>query len=290
MVMHRPVARGRYTPDDDPLTLLASAVGSKIEEWPVERLSHYQARWVWPPTFKNGPEWDAFVEDIRASAIREPLIVLPDGQVVDGGHRLDAARDVALENAPVRVLSLNLPLSDCDRFALEHWAVMDTLARRQLSRHETRGLIIDLENAMAEFQRSGVTLPLYRRRRVAKLAELLGMSAAHTKQVLAIAHRGSRELRNRVKAGTLGVDTAYRVLTGRIGEASTGAGGLPAWRLEIDRLVAEATAMLSLTLDLALGRGGPQRERSEAARVLESAADEVAQLRQTVQQWFDSAA
>ena len=155
--MSRSTARVRHTPDDDPLTLLASAIDAKIEEWPIERLSHYQARWVWPPTFKNGPEWQPFVEDIRASGIREPLIVLPDGQVVDGGHRLEAARDVPLENAPVRVLSLTLPLSDSDRFALENWAVMDTLARRQLNRHETRGLIIDIEHAMAELQRSGVT-------------------------------------------------------------------------------------------------------------------------------------
>jgi len=288
--MSRSTARVRHTPDDDPLTLLASAIDAKIEEWPIERLSHYQARWVWPPTFKNGPEWQPFVEDIRASGIREPLIVLPDGQVVDGGHRLEAARDVPLENAPVRVLSLTLPLSDSDRFALENWAVMDTLARRQLNHHETRGLIIDIEHAMAELQRSGVTVPTYRRGRIAKLAELLGMSAAHIKQVLAIAHRGSQELRKRVKAGTLGVDTAYRILTGKIGEASTEADGAPAWRLEIDRLMAEATAMVSLTLDLPLASGARQRGRSEAARVLETAADEVAQLRQTVREWCDSAA
>jgi len=282
-------ARVSHTPNDDPFTLLASAIDPKIEAWPVERLSHYQARWVWPPTFKNGPEWQPFVDDIRATGIQEPLIVLPDGQVVDGGHRLDAARDIALETAPVRVLSLPLPLSDSDRFALENWAVMDTLARRQLSRHEMRGLIIDLEHAMAELQASGVTLLLYRRCRIAKLAELLGMSGTHTKQVLAIAHRGSRELRNRVKAGTLGVDTAYRLLTGKIGDVSTGADAAPEWRLEIDRLMAEATAMLSLILDLALASGARQRDRVEAAHALELAADEVAQLRLTVEEWYESA-
>src|SRR5437773_6554754 len=117
MVMHRPVARGRYTPDDDPLTLLASAIDPKIEEWPVERLSHYQARWVWPPTFKNGPEWQPFVEDVRATGIREPLIALPGGHVVDGGHPLDAAPELAVETVPVRGLSLEMPLSDADRFA-----------------------------------------------------------------------------------------------------------------------------------------------------------------------------
>ena len=288
--MMRRTARAPRTADDDPLTLLASAIDPAIEEWPLNRLSHYQARWVWPPTFKNGPEWQPFVEDIRAAGIRDPLIVLSDGQVVDGGHRLDAAREVGLKTAPVRVLALELPLGDSDRFALENWAVMDTLARRQLSRHEMGGLIIDIEHAMAELDKRGVTLPASRRGRVAQLAELLGMGAAHTKQVLAIAHRGSQELRTRVKAGTLAVDTAYRILTGKIGEASTGGDGTPGWRLEIDRLMAEAAAMLSLTLDLGFASGARQRGRSEAARVLENAADEVAQLRLTVQEWHDSAA
>ena len=244
--MTRRTTRAPHTTDDDPLTLLASAIDPKIEEWPVERLSHYQARWVWPPTFKNGPEWQPFVEDVRATGIREPLIALPGGHVVDGGHRLDAARELALETVPVRVLSLEMPLSDADRFALENWAVMHALARRQLNRHEMRGLIIDLEHAGVELEKSGVTLPIHRSGRIAKLAELLGMSAAHAKQILAIAYRGSRELQDRVKAGTLSVDAAYRILTGKIGEASTGANGTPGWQLEIDRLAGEATVMLSL--------------------------------------------
>jgi hypothetical protein len=275
--------------DDDRLTLLASAIDSKIEEWPLRRLSHYQARWVWPPTFKNGPEWQPFVEDVRANGIREPLIALPDGQVIDGGHRLDAARELALETVPVRVLSLELPLSDADRFALENWAVMHALARRQLSRHEMRGLIIDLEHAVVELQNVGVTLPIDRRRRVAKLAEVLGMSAAHAKQILAIAHRGSRELQDRVKAGALSVDAAYRMLTDKIGEVSAAANGTPRWQLEIDRLAGEAAAMTSLCLDRALAGDADRRDRVEAALALETAADEIAQLQRMVEAWCDSA-
>jgi len=275
--------------DDDSLTLLASAIDSKIEEWPLGRLSHYQARWVWPPTFKNGPEWQPFVEDVRANGIREPLIALPDGQVVDGGHRLDAARDLAFETVPVRVLSLELPLRDADRFALENWAVMHALARRQLSRHEMRALIIDLEHAVVELQKVGVALPIDRRGRIAKLAEVLGMSTAHAKQILAIAHRGSQELQDRVKVGTLSVDAAYRILTGKIGDVSAAANGTLGWQLEIDRLAGEAAAMLSLCLKRALAGDADRRDRVEAARVLETAADEIAELRRTVETWCDAA-
>jgi hypothetical protein len=289
-VISRRAVRVSHTPDDDPLTLLASAIDPQIEEWPIERLCHYQARWVWPPSFTDSREWQPFVDDVRAVGIHEPLIVLPDGQVVDGGHRLDAARAIALKTAPVRVLSLPLPLSDADRFALENWAVMGALARRRLDRHETQGLIIDLEHAMADLQASGVTIPLYRRDRIARLAELLGMSATHTKRVLAIAHRGSQELRSRVKAGTLAVDTAYRILTGKIGEASPGADGVPAWQSDIDRLIAESAAMLSIILGVALASDARERERRDAARVLEDTADEVAQLRETVREWCESAA
>jgi hypothetical protein len=119
---------------------------------------------------------------------------------------------------------------------------------------------------------------------------MLGMSAAHTKQVLSIAHRGSQELRNRVKAGTLAVDTAYRILTGKIGEASPRGESVPAWPVEIDRLTAEATAALSLASDLALPNAVRQRNRRETASALETAANEIAELRLTVQGWLDSAA
>ena len=287
--MTRSATRVPSTTEDDPLTLLASAIDPKIEEWPVERLSHYQARWVWPPTFKDGPEWQAFVDDVRTTGIREPLIALPDGQVVDGGHRLDAARELGLETVPVRVLSLEMPLSDSDRFALENWAVMHALARRQLNRYEMRGLIIDLEHAVVELQEAGVTLPIHGSGRVAKLAALLGMSAAHAKQILAIAHRGSKALQERVKAGTLSVDAAYRTLTGKIAEASTKTNGTPGWQLEIDRLAGEATAVLTLCLERALASGAHRRDRVEAALALETAADEMAQLRRMVEEWCDSA-
>ena len=38
--MSRSTARVRHTPDDDPLTLLASAIDAKIEEWPIERFAY----------------------------------------------------------------------------------------------------------------------------------------------------------------------------------------------------------------------------------------------------------
>ena len=47
--------------------------------------------------------------------------------------------------------------------------------------------------------------------------------------------------------------------------------------------------MLSLILDLALASGARQRDRVEAAQALELAADEVAQLRLTVEEWYESA-
>ena len=80
---------------------------------------------------------------------------------------------------------------------------MDTLARRQLSRHEMRGLIIDLEHAMAELQASGVTLLLYRRCRITKLAELLGMSVRKIQYKL-------HEYQSAPKSGAAAVEPAGR--------------------------------------------------------------------------------
>ncbi|MHB8312376.1 MAG: ParB N-terminal domain-containing protein, partial [Candidatus Dormibacteria bacterium] len=46
-------------------------------------------------------EWRAFLEDVRERGVLEPLRLAPDGvTVLDGRHRLRAARDLGLEAVP----------------------------------------------------------------------------------------------------------------------------------------------------------------------------------------------
>lgn len=56
----------------------------------------------WP---KEAPEWGAFVEDIRASGICHPIQILPDGRVVDGETRRQAALALGLKSVPVEVVA-----------------------------------------------------------------------------------------------------------------------------------------------------------------------------------------
>jgi hypothetical protein len=282
------------TAGDDPLTLLATAVETTIEWRPVASLAHYQRRWVWPPRFTGGWEWNTLVESVRTHGVREPLIVLDDGQVVDGGHRFDAAREVGLQYVPTRRLVLPLPLSDADRFALERWAVMDTLARRHLTRRDITALVMDLEHAESTLRGQGLETPACHRRarRLERLAELIGMSPSHVKQILYIAHRGSQELRDDVRAGRIHIDAAYKALTRKIAaQVGCTPPSAPASsvRAELDQLVGDGEAFIGLVAGVARA-DGPAARPAAAAEALEAAAERVAELRRALDGEVDIAA
>jgi hypothetical protein len=52
-------------------------------------------------------EWEAFLEDVRFCGVREPLTVQKDGPVLDGRHRLRAAKECRLETVPARLVDLS---------------------------------------------------------------------------------------------------------------------------------------------------------------------------------------
>lgn len=52
-------------------------------------------------------EWKAFLEDVRANGVIEPLVIQRDGPVLDGRHRLDAARECGFEVVPYREVELS---------------------------------------------------------------------------------------------------------------------------------------------------------------------------------------
>jgi ParB/Sulfiredoxin domain len=98
--------------------LPAATIGP--EEWrPTRTLKPYVARFVRLPSFREGPRGELLWRLIREAGIRDALLVLPDGQVVDGVHRLEAARALNISDVPVRVLTLPMPLSESDRLCLE---------------------------------------------------------------------------------------------------------------------------------------------------------------------------
>jgi hypothetical protein len=96
----------------------ADAVGP-LEWWPTKRLRPYAARHVRLPPFRDTPSWAILRHLVKESGVREALLVLPDGQVIDGAHRLELAKALDLPEVPVRVLTVPKPLRDLDRLQLE---------------------------------------------------------------------------------------------------------------------------------------------------------------------------
>jgi hypothetical protein len=189
----------------------------------VERLSHYPYAWVWPPSFSHTWAHQELRRAIAMDGVQEPLVILPNGQVIDGGHRLDLARELGITEVPVHVVPVELPLDDDQRMLIEEWAAIRAIARRQLTQQQIIGLLMDLDEAVRQWDRERVSRANLRRgtapprpvrlvERTQDLAELTGWSASLVKRLLAIARRGSSELAEQVRSGKRTVDEAHRAL------------------------------------------------------------------------------
>jgi len=84
------------------------------------------------------PEWADLVDSIQADGVREPLRILADGTVLDGRHRLRAARGLKLERAPCLVIDLK------DEAAQIAYMVQAATLRRQLSKSQLAAISVDL--------------------------------------------------------------------------------------------------------------------------------------------------
>jgi hypothetical protein len=125
------------------LGLPADAVGP-VEWWSPKRLRPYAARYVRLPLFRGSPSWAILQHLVSESGVREPLLVLPDGQVVDGTHRLELAKGLGLPEVPVRVLTVPKPLRDSDRIQLETTLAVLAAGRRHIVPSRVQGLLLGL--------------------------------------------------------------------------------------------------------------------------------------------------
>jgi ParB-like chromosome segregation protein Spo0J len=216
----------------DARTALATVLHKTPGLRPIADLRHYAPRWIWPPEYRRSWEWKKLCQTIADCGLREPLVALTDGRVIDGGHRLEAAREVGLDTVPVLVADIPLPLDDDARWAIEEWAVVNAIARRHLTRAETVRLLIDLERAADQWEGQRVRLANLRRgaqpgqplrlvSRAEDFAALTGLSVSHVKRVLMIARRAPAELRERVRSGQTGVTRAYQELQAELDTAVT---------------------------------------------------------------------
>ena len=81
-------------------------------------------------------EWRAFLADVKERGVVTPLEITPSGTVLDGRHRLRAARELELTAVPVRVVEPEDEVSHMLRAAL---------SRRQLTASQKAALALELE-------------------------------------------------------------------------------------------------------------------------------------------------
>jgi N6-adenosine-specific RNA methylase IME4 len=81
-------------------------------------------------------EWRAFLADVKERGVVTPLEITPSGTILDGRHRLRAARELELTAVPVRVVEPEDEVSHMLRAAL---------SRRQLTASQKAALALELE-------------------------------------------------------------------------------------------------------------------------------------------------
>jgi hypothetical protein len=214
------------------LGLPADAVGP-LEWWPPKRLRPYTPRHVRVPTFRGTPSWAILQHLVKESGVREALLVLPDGQVVDGRHRFELAKGLRLPEVPVRVLAVPQPLGDEDRLQLDTTLAVLAAGRRHLAPSRVPGLLLGLTEAeratgvlnrpAANLRRGRAPAPGRQGPTQRELAASTGMSARTVRRLVRVSRDGSPELRRAVASGDVSVKEADRRLaTATINRAPSG--------------------------------------------------------------------
>jgi hypothetical protein len=203
------------------LGLAADAVGP-LEWWPPKRLKPYTPLHVKLPTFRGTPSWAILQQLVKESGVREPLLVLPDGRVVDGVHRLELARVLGLPEVPVRVLTVPKPLRDEDRIQLETTLTVLAVGRRHIAPSRVQGLLLGLTQAelgagvlnrgVANLRRGRAPAPGPEGPTQRALAASAGVSDRTARRLVRVGRDGPEELRRAVASGDVSVKEADRRL------------------------------------------------------------------------------
>jgi N6-adenosine-specific RNA methylase IME4/ParB-like chromosome segregation protein Spo0J len=177
-------------------------------------------------------EYQAFLADVRLRGLVDPLQVTPGGVVVDGRHRLRAARDLGLAEVPVRIVDPQ------DAVA---YMIRAAVSRRQLSPSQRAALVVELD-AYTQARRAGRARrgqnlrnaepePLPHRpdeaATLTQLAEDVAGVSDRTLRDAAYIHHHDPDLFAEVKAGRLAVQVAANRVRRRVRDAALSSPPLP---------------------------------------------------------------
>jgi N6-adenosine-specific RNA methylase IME4 len=160
-------------------------------------------------------EYEQFLADVAERGLLNPIEITAAGIVLDGRHRLCAARELGLARVPVRVVA--------PRDEVEH-IVLAAVNRRQLTASQRAAIAVELAEYLQQRdqarlrQRANLkqhtevaTLPPRQGRTRELAAQTAGVSARTVQDALAI-RDADPALFERVKAGELPVNRALREL------------------------------------------------------------------------------
>lgn len=292
---------------------IAGRLGSIIPDYPLKNLELYKPRWVWPPGFKHTEQYQRLLTSIQGSGIFHPLLILPDGQVVDGQHRYACAQELGLETVPVRVIDLPLPLRDADQLAIEDWAVYDAIARRHLTRAQATGMLYDLLRGRNEVQAELAKLANLKRGTkksdvqpdpthltVKELAAQAGRSQRSVERAVTVTRHAPPEIQAQLRSGALTLGGAERAMKAARA-AGNGTGEVTRTPLQApatrppETAIADAAAIshparaavagTAKPVDQLPAPAGSDGERSQVVRVTESFVDGAKALVRKARTW-----
>jgi ParB-like chromosome segregation protein Spo0J len=186
---------------------------------------------------------------LRESGVRDPLLILPDGRVIDGVHRLELARALGLAEVPTRVVRLPERLSEAERLQLETTRATLNAGRRRLDPPELRRLLLHLTQAEAQLDvvndrtanlrrgrlpGPGPAVPTQRER-----AQAVGLSERTVRQLDLIVREAPPDAVAAVRDGTLSAKAAERRL-GHAAESQLPTGTVRARETPADRPASDA--------------------------------------------------
>src|SRR5437867_78331 len=118
----RPRPAGALPIDWSRYTLKADVVARDITSLEPFRFASLEMPPLAPEDFA------VLLDSVRANGVQEPLVITPDGEVIDGQARLRAAHEAGIHQVPTRILENR---GGDDDYAL--WAAAVNIGRRHLT-------------------------------------------------------------------------------------------------------------------------------------------------------------
>jgi N6-adenosine-specific RNA methylase IME4 len=163
-------------------------------------------------------EYAAFLADVKGRGLLTPLEVTSEGVVLDGHHRLRAARELQLSELPVRVVTVE--------DEVEHM-LLSALRRRNLSASQSAALAVELGSYREEKEKARqksrdnlrrgpewATLPTRGERPRALAASVAGVGE-RTLEDAACVHEEDPELFAQIKTGQIAAHRAAMLVRRR---------------------------------------------------------------------------